>query len=248
MPHRRLVIGDVHGHYESLVTLLELIAPTSDEPIYFLGDLIDRGPDSAKVVELVKTHKYHCLLGNHEQMLLEAIGKQGIATELFQAWLQCGGKATLDSYQLRIPQDHIEWMKTLPWYLDLGDVWLVHAGVHPDMSLAEQTPDQFCWIRDQFHSCPHPYFQDKLIIVGHTITFTFPGVQPGDLVAGMGWLNIDTGAYHPRSGWLTALDITTQTVYQVNSQRRTYRSLPLEEVVVPIDPTVVSRRRIRQPI
>lgn len=53
-------------------------------------------------------------------------------------------------------------------------------------------------------------------MVGHTITFTFPGVEAGKIVRGAGWLGIETGAYHRRSGWLTALDWTNQWVYQVN--------------------------------
>ena len=74
MPKRKIVIGDVHGHYEALSILLDLINPTQGDEIYFLGDLIDRGPQSAQVVGLVMENKYHCLMGNHEQMMLDAIG------------------------------------------------------------------------------------------------------------------------------------------------------------------------------
>ena len=83
-------------------------------------------------------------------------------------------------------------------------------------SRIKQTTEQLCWVRDEFHSIRQPYFPDKLIIIGHTITFTLPGVSPGKLAQGQGWLDIDTGAYHPKSGWLTGLDITNRRVYQVN--------------------------------
>ncbi|MFM6079523.1 MAG: metallophosphoesterase, partial [Dolichospermum sp.] len=66
---RRVIIGDVHGHYQGLMLLLEQIEPASTDKIYFLGDLIDRGPQSAEVVKFVKENDYPCLLGNHEQML-----------------------------------------------------------------------------------------------------------------------------------------------------------------------------------
>ncbi|HAC62945.1 MAG TPA: serine/threonine protein phosphatase [Cyanothece sp. UBA12306] len=246
MSHRRIIIGDVHGHYETLVTLLEKLAPNNDDEIYFLGDLIDRGPQSAQVVDFVIRNSYSCLLGNHEQMLLKTLGFGELDHHQLQAWLYSGGYNTLVSYDHKIPPEHIQWIKTLPSYLDLGDIWLVHAGVAPNIPLEEQTPQQMCWIRDEFHSMAQPYFQDKLIITGHTITFTFPGIAPGKLVSGAGWLDIDTGAYHPRSGWLTALDITEQKVYQAQRKNQTVRILTLEEAVVSIAPSEVFAKRAKQ--
>jgi serine/threonine protein phosphatase 1 len=245
MASRRIVIGDVHGHYDALIALLDAIAPNKNEQIYFLGDLIDRGPKSADVVDFVFRNKYRCILGNHEQMLLDVLGNRHISGEMFQAWLYGGGYATLVSYNHKIPQEHIDWLKKLPKYLDLGDVWLVHAGVDPTLPLEEQTTEEFCWIRDDFHRISEPYFKNKRIIAGHTITFTFPGITPGYLVSGSGWLDIDTGAYHPRSGWLTALDITNDFVYQVNSQTQAVRKMPLEEIVTPLDIEQLNRKRIK---
>jgi serine/threonine protein phosphatase 1 len=244
MTPRRIVIGDVHGHYDGLMTLLEAIAPNSSDQVYFLGDLIDRGPHSDRVVKFVKDNSYPCLLGNHEQMLLDVMGDGQLYGPALQAWLYSGGHATVNSYgDAGIPQDHIDWMHTLPTYLDLGDIWLVHAGVNPQMPLDKQTADQFCWIREEFHSITQPYFPDKLIVTGHTITFTLPGVAPGKLALGNGWLDIDTGAYHPKSGWLTGLDITNNQVYQANVQRRRVRKMPLEEAVTRVEPNQVLRRR-----
>ncbi|MEH2074291.1 MAG: metallophosphoesterase family protein [Nostoc sp.] len=237
---RRIVIGDVHGHYEGLMTLLEAIAPTSEDQIYFLGDLIDRGPHSSQVVNFVKRHNYPCLLGNHEQMLLNILTNERISSPTMQAWLYSGGQATVASYhEASIPDDHLDWFKSLPTYLDLGDIWLTHAGVDPSKSVTEQTTEELCWIREEFHSIEKPYFPDKLIIIGHTITFTLPGVSPGKLAQGQGWLDIDTGAYHPRSGWLTGLDVTNNLVYQVNIFKDYIRTLPLEEVVITVNPAKI---------
>ena len=243
--HRRIVIGDVHGHYDGLMSLLEAIAPGSDDQVYFLGDLIDRGPQSAQVVDFVQSSSYHCLLGNHEQMLLEVLDSSTGSRKVEQAWLYtCGGCATVSSYkEATIPQKHLDWMRLLPTYLDLGDVWLAHAGVDPRIPLQKQTADQLCWVRDEFHSIRQPYFPDKLIITGHTITFTLPGVSPGKLAQGQGWLDIDTGAYHPKSGWLTGVDITNRHVYQVNVHQHRVRTMPLEQAITLVDPEKIEVRQ-----
>lgn len=242
--HRRIFIGDVHGYYDGLMILLEAIALGSDDQVYFLGDLIDRGPQSALVVDFVQRSGHHCLLGNHEQMLISVMARNNVSTFTQQSWLYSGGYATVASYKDRvIPQAHVDWMLQLPTHLDLGDIWLAHAGIDPRISLEEQTAEQFCWVREEFHSLQQPYFPDKLIIVGHTITFTLPGVAPGKLAQGQGWLDIDTGAYHPRSGWLTALDFTNRQVYQVNVFEHRVRTLPLEEATTRVIPARVLARR-----
>lgn len=240
--YRRIVIGDVHGHYDALMILLEAIAPGSDDQVYFLGDLIDRGQQSAQVVDFVKQSSYQCLLGNHEQMLLDVLGNRG-SSQMQQAWLYSGGYATVSSYKdATIPHDHLDWMQRLPTYLDLGDIWLAHAGVDPRIPLEKQTAEQLCWVREEFHSIRQPYFPDKLIVIGHTITFTLPGVTPGKLAQGRGWLDIDTGAYHPKSGWLTGLDITNRQVYQVNVYQHRVRTMPLEEAVTAVEPAQIPVR------
>ncbi len=234
-PARRIFVGDVHGHYQGLTELLSLINLEEEDQLYFVGDLIDRGPESAQVVEFVKQSNYPCVLGNHEYLMLEACQSHLIDPFALQMWLSCGGKETLASYSnCDYLQEHLDWMQSLPRYLDLGDIWLVHAGINPDLPIAQQSEQEFCWIRREFHAHNIPYFPDKLIITGHTITFTFPGVKPGQLVQGPGWLDIDTGAYHPRSGWLTAIDIQQNQVYQVNVYEEASRIRPLSEAATPI--------------
>ena len=242
--NRRIVIGDVHGHYDTLITLLDSISPTSEDEIYFLGDLIDRGPNSAQVVDLVMRNQYQCLRGNHEEMLLDVVGSGEVSIELYQGWLYSGGHATVASYDNKIPQEHIDWIKSLPLYLDLGNFWLVHAGVDPNIPLQQQSADQFCWIREAFHSSDRAFFSDKLIVTGHTITFTLPGVQPGQIAAGRGWLNIETGAYHHNSGWMTALDLNQQKVYQANTLDGRLRIMPLRKAIAKVDSSRITSRRM----
>lgn len=233
---RRIVIGDVHGHYDGLMVLLEEIAPSQSDQVYFLGDLIDRGPQSAQVVKFVKNSPYQCLLGNHEKMMVNAFPAEGVNASAWQAWLYSGGQATVASYieTSIIPQEDLMWMRSLPLYIDLGDIWLVHAGLDPTRPIHQQNSDQFCWIRKEFHGMAQPYFSDKLIITGHTMTFTFEGVAPGELAQGKGWLDIDTGAYHPKSRWLTGLDLDNWQVYQVNMADHQVRVLPFQELVKPV--------------
>lgn len=243
---RRIFIGDVHGHYDGLMRLLDHVNVTADDHIYFVGDLIDRGPKSADVVEFVRQSGHRCVLGNHEQLLLDSFPNDEIYTPALQGWLYSGGQATLASYaDTDTLLDHIAWFRQLPLYLDLTDVWLVHAGVDPKLPLKQQTSHEFCWIRNAFHSNATPYFPDKTIITGHTITFTFTGVPPGQIVQGAGWLDIDTGAYHPRSGWLTALDWDGQLVHQVQVFDQVTRTRPLEEAITPLNQAMPRPQRTR---
>ena len=244
--NRRIVIGDVHGHYDTLVALLDAVSPTSSDRVYFLGDLIDRGPKSAQVVDLVMRNQFECLRGNHEEMLLDVVGTGEVSVELYQSWLYSGGHATVESYDSKIPQEHIDWIKNLPLYADLGDYWLVHAGVDPNIPITKQCADQFCWIREDFHTSDRAYFPNKLIITGHTITFTLPGVKPGQIAAGKGWLDIETGAYHRNSGWMTAIDLDGRKVYQTNTFDGRIRIMPLRKAIAKVDSSQVMSRRIRK--
>lgn len=244
---RRIFIGDVHGHYDALMQLIANLSVGTDDQLYFVGDLIDRGPKSAHVIQFVRENGYPCVMGNHEQLLLEAFPNNQVSQYALKAWLQSGGQTTVASFDKpELLLESLTWLRSLPTYLDLGDVWLVHAGVHPRLPLHTQTMQEFCWIRDEFHSMPKPYFPNKLIITGHTITFTLPGVPPGKVAQGQGWLDIDTGAYHPKSGWLTALDLTNQQIYQVHVFQNRSRVLSLAQAGVQIEPTQVSAIRRRQ--
>ncbi|WP_404784585.1 metallophosphoesterase family protein [Altericista sp. CCNU0014] len=236
---RRIVIGDVHGHYKGLQHLFSLLALGDRDAVYFLGDLIDRGPESSQVVAFVRSHQYPCLMGNHEQMAGFAFAEDTVGFAM-DAWLAAGGRSTLESYQdleTQLEAD-LNWFSTLPSHFDLGDYWLVHAGVHPRIPIEQQSSQEFCWIRQEFHQSQTPFFEDKTIVTGHTITFTFPGVEPGQIAKGAGWLDIDTGAYHPRSGWMTALDLTQQQVYQVNVLSGAERVRSLAEATTPIQPSL----------
>ncbi|MGB3788174.1 MAG: metallophosphoesterase [Phormidesmis sp.] len=244
---RRIFVGDVHGHYDGLMRLLALVSLSPSDTLHFVGDLIDRGPRSAKVVEFVRQGNHLCVLGNHEHLLLNAFPDEDPNIGAFQGWLQSGGQPTLTSYpNTEALLEHVQWLKTLPLCLDLGDVFLVHAGLNPHKSLENQDQIDFCWIRDVFHAHPNPIFQEKTIVTGHTITFTLSGVAPGQVVRGPGWLDIDTGAYHPKSGWLSAVDLDNDRLYQINTYTQAERIQSLESEVFDIDPANVRPRKAKK--
>ena len=241
--NRNIIIGDVHGHHDGLRRLIDLVEVDTPKQVYFLGDLVDRGPKSAQVVEFVKSTGYHCLRGNHEELMIAACNTDDQDYMAFQLWMSCGGRQTLESYKgSEQLQEHVQWLKTLPNYIDLGDIWLVHAGVNPKLKLSRQTTDEFCWIRGEFHRHTSPYFEDKLIVTGHTITFTFANVKPGQIAQGPGWIDIDTGAYHPKSGWLTAFEPHRNLIYQVNVYRDESRIQSLDDSITTINPEKVKVR------
>ncbi len=241
----RFVIGDVHGQFDGLMLLLKQMNLSPDDQVFFLGDLIDRGAQSAEVVDWVMKNGHGCIMGNHEQMCLDSFAYPNTSS-VWQGWLINGGSRTLESYGHEgISQEHLNWMQNLPLYLDLGDFWLVHAGLNPDLDIDAQTSTEFCWIRDPFHRSTEPYFSNKTIITGHTITFVFAGLKSGDIAQGPGWLGIDTGGYHPKSGWLTALNLDSSIVHQANTFTGAVRSLPLEKATVSITGNKTRKRLVR---
>ncbi|URW74456.1 metallophosphoesterase [Sphingomonas donggukensis] len=215
-------IGDVHGRLDLLSELLGRIADDvalrdpSEHRIVLLGDLIDRGPDSAGVVELCATYDWResrpdFVIGNHEELMLNVLDGDPSGIRF---WIDNGGDATLRSYGLppdiidqgtaeqimaalsaRVPAHHIRFLHALCDYLTIGDYWFVHAGIRPGLPLARQKPKDLRWIRGAFldHAEPH----GGIVVHGHTIS---PEVdaQPNRI-------GIDTGAYE--TGRLTALGL-----------------------------------------
>lgn len=220
--YRAYVIGDVHGRLDLLENLLERIErdwserAASKRLLVFLGDLIDRGPHSAQVVEKLRTDQRPStqtvfLLGNHEEVLLQIIDGD---TSLIPSWLRFGGAECLQSYggdprqvaraakdealgliQAAIPPQHLEFLRGFADTCRFGDYLFVHAGIRPGIPVDEQLQSDLRWIREPFlfddtdHGC--------VVVHGHTIS---EGVEERDNRIG-----IDTGAY--RTGILTALAI-----------------------------------------
>jgi serine/threonine protein phosphatase 1 len=168
-------VGDIHGSLRKLRKLSARCRQYADgRPMtfVFLGDYIDRGPDSAGVIRYVidlqsrLQDRVIALKGNHEAMALDVI--DGAAPAPF--WLDQGGAATLRSYGAEsaraLPAEHVAWLRSLPLSYDDGDRFFVHAGIDPERPLDGQREHDLLWIREPFLSDLRDY--GRLIVHGHT--------------------------------------------------------------------------------
>ncbi len=219
---RVYAIGDVHGRLDLLDRLIRIIGsddakrPHLQTEVILLGDLIDRGPDSAGVVARAMTGSVGfapliTLMGNHEEQLLDSVAGDGSMTT---GWLFYGGIDTLRSFNVPeaiivsenerammraaraiIPPHVVKWMHGLPLSRRIGDYLFVHAGVRPGVPLDRQDPGDLRWIRREFLESEEDH--GAIIVHGHSIR---PEVQmlPNRI-------GIDTGAY--ASDHLTALGL-----------------------------------------
>lgn len=160
-------IGDVHGCARELNELLNLIDAQNGDTVVFLGDYIDRGPDSRGVIEAVRAYSPEGinvirLKGNHEDMMCQAHTDRSS----FGWWLRNGGAQTLDSYGGHIPAEVLEWAASLPTSFAKGGFFFCHAGVDPDMALANQSDETLMWIRSKFLMSPKNH--GAVVVHGHT--------------------------------------------------------------------------------
>lgn len=195
-------IGDIHGRLDLLLDLLAQIeTDAGDRPrrLVFIGDYIDRGPDSAGVIAKLRElqaggAEVVCLKGNHEDLLLKALERPEVARN----WLYNGGDATLASYGAAsaadLPADDLAWLAALPVAFEDERRCYVHAGLRPDVAREAQRDHDRLWIRDEFLSGDHDF--GRYVVHGHTPRIDGrPDVRPHRV-------NIDTAAVY--GGRLTA--------------------------------------------
>jgi len=197
---RILAIGDIHGCFDRVRALLDKLAiDVKRDNVIFLGDYVDRGPDSKKVVDLMihlqqeNPDSYVFLKGNHEEMFLDYV-ENG---PLKNSFLKFGGQETLKSYGHpdpgHIPKQHVEFLKKLkPMHLT-DRFCFVHAGLKPGVPIEKQKEEDLLWIRFSFIKSDYDW--GKRIIFGHT-PFDTPLIEKNKI-------GIDTGAVY--GGRLTCL-------------------------------------------
>jgi serine/threonine protein phosphatase 1 len=220
--HRAYAIGDVHGRLDSLKALLDMIEDdvrrrrTRKTTLIFLGDLIDRGPDSAGVIDTLRSFrpayaKAMFLMGNHEEVMLRVLKGD---TGLLGQWLTFGGAECVRSYGVdplalgkmrpaeaiallrqTIPRRHVEFIANFADSISFGSYLFVHAGIRPGIGLGEQAQNDLRWIREPFLTDERDH--GHVVVHGHTISATVEELPNR--------IGIDTGAY--RTGVLTALGI-----------------------------------------
>ena len=216
---RVYAIGDIHGRADLLQQLFTVIDVDLDRyhPAravhVFLGDYVDRGPDTRRVLDLLiarsRSHETMCLKGNHEALLLDVLEDP----KKLEDWRNYGGLPTLMSYGLRpsmkpsqdeqieligrlseaMPREHLTFLQALRPSFTCGDFFFVHAGVRPGVALDRQHQDDLLWIREDFLNCEDNF--GKYVVHGHT-PVKVPDIRPNRI-------NIDTGAY--ATGNLTLL-------------------------------------------
>lgn len=228
-------VGDVHGEMALLEDLMRQIRRDAEGPsaagsraIVFLGDYIDRGPDSQGVLDFLLDSplpgaEHRFLLGNHEQVMLDFLKDP----ERAAGWLDYGGITTAASYGVRlpvprdaaaraefrdaldvaVPDAHKAFLERLEPLVVYGDYAFAHAGVHPQRSLAEQQVGDLLWIREGFLEWTGPL--EKRIVHGHTIRPT-PEIFPNRIA-------LDTGAY--ASGVLSAAILSGEQVRLLQARR-----------------------------
>ncbi|APR54567.1 serine/threonine protein phosphatase [Sphingomonas koreensis] len=217
---RVYAVGDIHGRLDLLDDLLRRMESddaargAADTIVIFLGDLIDRGPDSAQVVQRLlelgaRTEKVRFLLGNHEEVFLKSLAGEQKALPFF---LRIGGKETVLSYGIsqseyeqsdypellallreRVPQAHLDFLSAFEDMIVIGDYVFVHAGIRPGVPLEAQKPETLRWIREDFLNSAEPC--EKIVVHGHSISEEVE--ERGRRIG------LDTGAYF--SGRLTAM-------------------------------------------
>ncbi len=216
---KHYLFTDIHGTWDLLQELLDYAGPTQEDLLWFGGDLIDRGPDSAQVVEFVQTYG-SCLVGNHEQMCLEAYQDHTNAAR----WLMAGGTQTLQSFGGNIPQEVLKYFEGLKDIHQYGSFVQVHAGVKRGVALEQQKVQALRWIRGEFWGIPEVPIPGKTIVFGHTpTTCILHDALEVEPFFGPGMIGLDVGS--TVTGALACLCIEELQVYVVRetgTQRETY--------------------------
>ncbi len=210
-----IAIGDIHGCAETLKALIEKLDVYGNRSFVFLGDYIDRGPNSREVVDYLLDFREEAdcifLRGNHEQMMLDAIDDGDTSL-----WIMNGGRETIDSYErdgqrFKLSKTHRKFYDQTKFYYETDDYFFVHAGLSPDKTIAEslddeQEIDKFLWERSHLNSMDKPW--EKTVIFGHT-----PRPEP---VQDSKMIGIDTGCVYQRVGYgkLTAVKLPEKEFIQ----------------------------------
>jgi serine/threonine protein phosphatase 1 len=215
---RTLAIGDIHGSYTALTTLLEKLRPLPDDRIVFLGDYIDRGPGSRQVIDTLLELRKSCLpifvRGNHEVMILQS-RTDPVQSNLWQSY---GGLETLHSYGAqnrddwasRIPDAHWEFFERTVSFFETDTHIFVHACLDAKLDMNDQPESILCW---EYFEDMKPHKSGKRVVCGHTPQLRGKIKDVGFAVC------IDTAA--ATGGWLTCLDVNSGKYWQANEHGQT---------------------------
>lgn len=228
MSSRTFAIGDIHGCDVALEVLLDALQPASDDTVVVLGDVVDRGPDTKRCVDMLLDLQDCCqfvfLMGNHEEMMLDACR----GGEWAAGWLEYGGVETMQSYGNDVdalPVAHLEFLEFGRDYFQTSDTIFVHANLQPYLPLDRQTKRWLRWHHLTGKERPHE--SGKRVVCGHTR-------QSDGLPAQLdGWLCIDTFACGGQ--YLTCLDTQRDLLYRSTQSGEFAGEIPLAELAKPFE-------------
>lgn len=221
---RAIALSDIHGCNRTLLAMLDLLAVSKADTLYFLGDYVDRGPDSKGVIDTLwclqsEGYQLHCLMGNHEAMTVSdyehvrltsrpGLGEAHLLSSFFARTL------------MDIPVEYIDWMRDLPRVMEIPGYILVHAGLNFNEQDPFSNEDSLIWMRDWYDDLNREWLGDRLIVHGHTPISVEAAKTMFKRHDELPVQDIDCGAVFYNSniyGMLCAFDLTNRAlVFQPN--------------------------------
>lgn len=210
---RTLAIGDVHGCFDAMLHLIEFAGISESDKVIWLGDYVDRGPDSAKVIDYLSKldrSRNVFLRGNHEIMMKQALE----SIDYMRSWAASGGGESWDSYIREfggdrgidaVPESHWSFIENLESHYETDQHIFVHAAIDAELKMADQFEKTLFW---GSYDSIGPHQSGKHVICGHSSQKDgIPKSRPHATC-------IDTWACG--GAWLTCLDVTSKRYYQAN--------------------------------
>jgi serine/threonine protein phosphatase 1 len=226
----RYAIGDIHGCYKTLVRLLDHnLQISKNDEVYFVGDYIDRGPSSRQVLDFLIERRqqgfhFYMVRGNHEEMLVDAWVQQ--KPDPFMLWMLNGAEETLASYGIEshyrlgeaalkeLPESHIDLLRKLPYYIQLDDYLVVHAGFNFSAAQPFKDTRSMVWCRDCKNNLKKS--GNRIVVAGHT-PVPFYEIRKHIDRKRTGMINIDAGCVYKGytdMGNLVALDLDSLNLHR----------------------------------
>ncbi len=219
---RKIAISDIHGCHLSFLSLLDKIALTTADELYLLGDYIDRGPDSKKVLEKIiqlseEGYQVHSLAGNHDFGIMDARTDPVFFNDWYNGW---GGKQTMEGFGVndleQVPQRYWSFLNGLDLFFEIDGFIFVHAGL--DFTAKDPLkPDiNMLYIRNWYEQIKYDWLGDRIVVHGHT---PIPVYQIERMLGGLDnrqVIDIDAGCFAkhlPGKGHLCAFDLTNRELH-----------------------------------
>ena len=219
---RKFAISDIHGCFLSFEALLDKIALSTSDQLFLLGDYIDRGPDSKKVIDKIfqlkaDGYEVNCLAGNHDYAIIESKANPSFYKDWYHGW---GGKQTIEGFDVKsldqIEQKYWDFFNSLEMTIEVDNYILVHAGLDFNMENPLRPDIEMLYIRNWYEQIKYDWLGDRIIVHGHTPVPYFHIKVMVERLDEKKYLDIDGGCFAqhlPDKGYLCAFDMTNREVF-----------------------------------